>query len=493
MAIEHLDVLIVGAGLSGIGAAVHMKREHPHRSLAILEGREQTGGTWDLFRYPGIRSDSDMYTLGYAFKPWTAAKAIADGPSILAYIRETAREHDIERHIRLGHRVRRASWSTDDAQWTVEVERGPERTPLKLTCGFLLLCAGYYKYEHGYTPDFPGIDQFKGTVVHPQHWPEQLDYRDQRVVVIGSGATAITLVPSMTDQARHVTMLQRTPTYVVSLPGEDALANSLKRLLPERTAYAVTRWKNVLTGMLFYRLSRRYPNFIKRVITREVQRAIGREVDVGRHFTPSYKPWDQRVCMVPDGDLFEAIRQGKASVVTDHIDTFTATGIRLKSGQELPADLVVTATGLDLVALGGIALHVDGQGIDLHRKISYKGMMLAGVPNLAYVIGYTNASWTLKADLTCEYVCRVLRHMDKLGMRQCMAKEDPRVRAENWIDFTSGYIRRSLDKFPKQGDHAPWKLHQNYALDIITLKLGALDDGTLTFSNPAATAAPIAA
>ncbi len=486
MTIEHIDVLIVGAGLSGIGAGVHVKRNCPERSFAILEGREALGGTWDLFRYPGIRSDSDMYTLGYAFRPWTNAKAIADGPSILAYIRDTAREEGLQPHIRLSHRVKRASWSSTDARWSVEIEQGPERTPLTLTCNFFLSCSGYYNYEQGYTPDFPGAERFKGRIVHPQHWPADLDYSNQRVVVIGSGATAVTLVPSMADKAAHVTMLQRSPTYVVALPGKDALANALQKLLPTTWAYGITRWKNVLTGMLFFRLSKRRPDFIKKLIIKGVQRSLGPDYDVKKHFTPSYKPWDQRVCVVPDADLFRAIRKGRASVVTDHIETLTEHGIRLKSGHEISADLIVTATGLDLLALGGVELVVDGKPIAMNQTLSYKGMMLADVPNLAYVVGYTNASWTLKADLTCDYVCRLLKHMAKKGTPQCTPRlTDPEVKAENWIDFSSGYIQRSLDRFPKAGNKKPWRLHQNYALDIMTLRHGALEDGTMEFSQRA--------
>jgi monooxygenase len=484
MATEHIDVLIVGAGLSGIGAGVHLKKNCPERSFLILEGREALGGTWDLFRYPGIRSDSDMYTLGYSFRPWTNAKAIADGPAILQYIRDTAREEGLESRIRLSHRVKRASWSTADARWTVEIEKGPQREPIVLTCNFFFSCSGYYNYEHGYTPDFPGKERFQGRIVHPQHWPADLDYSGQRVVVIGSGATAVTLVPSMVDKAAHVTMLQRSPTYVMALPAQDALANTLKRLLPAQLAYGITRWKNVLLGMLFFRLSKRRPDFMKKLIIKGVQRSLGADYDVRKHFTPNYKPWDQRVCVVPDGDMFRAIRKGRASVVTDHIESFTEKGIKLRSGQELGADLIVTATGLDLVALGGVELVVDGKPVVMRQTMSYKGMMLSEVPNMAYVVGYTNASWTLKGDLTCEYVCRLLNHLAKTGQKQCTPHQsDPSVQEELWIDFSSGYIQRSIDKFPKQGNKKPWKLHQNYAMDIMTLRYGDVQDGTMVFSN----------
>jgi len=481
---EHVNVLIVGGGLSGIGAGVHIQTGTPDKTFAILEARDAIGGTWDLFRYPGIRSDSDMYTLGFKFKPWTHAKAIADGHDILQYIQDTAAEHHLHDKIRLGHRVKRTTWSPSLSRWTVEIERGPERERVVMTCDFLFLCAGYYNYEAGFTPQFPGIDRFKGEVVHPQKWTSDIDHAGKRVVVIGSGATAVTLVPSMTDKAKHVTMLQRSPTYIMALPGEDAIAHGLRAVLPAQLAYDITRWKNVLLGMLFFNLSRRYPNFMKKLLIKGVQRFVGDNVDVSKHFTPSYNPWDQRVCAVPNADLFKALRKGTASVVTDHIETFTEHGIQLKSGEQLPADMVVTATGLDLLAFGGIEMVVDGQVVKPAETMSYKGMMLAGVPNLAYVVGYTNASWTLKADLTCEYVCRLLRHMDRLGVTQVEARRDPNVQEENWINFNSGYILRSLHLFPKQGDRKPWKLNQNYILDLFNLRLGAVDDGAVGFSGP---------
>lgn len=484
MTVEHIDVLIVGAGLSGIGAAVHLSKNCPERGFAILEGRDDLGGTWDLFRYPGVRSDSDMYTLGYSFRPWTEAKAIADGPSILKYIRDTARDHDLERHIRYRHRVKRASWSSTESRWTVEVEKGPDREPVRITCNFLFVCGGYYNYAQGYTPDFPGVERFTGRIVHPQKWTSDIDYANKRVVIIGSGATAVTLVPSMADTAAHVTMLQRSPTYVVARPSQDVLATWLNRHLPPHLAYGITRWKNVLMGMFFFRMAKRKPERVKQLMVNGVRHALGPDFDVQRHFTPSYKPWDQRVCLVPDADLFTAIRKGRASVVTDQIETFTETGIQLRSGQTLEADLVVTATGLDLVAVGGIELVVDGKPVVMPKTMSYKGMMLAGVPNLAYVIGYTNASWTLKGDLTCEFVCRLLQRMAKRGMTQCTPRLlDASVQQENWVDFSSGYIQRSLDKFPTQGNKKPWRLHQNYARDIMTLRYGAIEDGTLVLSN----------
>ena len=484
---EHVDVLIVGAGLSGIGAAYHLQVNCPGRSYAILEGRERSGGTWDLFRYPGIRSDSDMYTLGYSFRPWTQAKAIADGPSILKYVRETAADNGIDRKIRFNHRAVRAAWSTPDARWSVDVERGPGREPVRFSCNFLFMCSGYYNYTAGYTPEFAGTADFTGRIVHPQHWPEDLDHTGRRVIVIGSGATAMTLVPEMAKTAAHVTLLQRSPTYVIARPAEDRLANRLRRHLPARWAYGITRWKNVMLGMLFFRLSRRRPERAKRMILGGVRHALGPDYDIATHFTPRYNPWDQRLCLVPDGDLFVAIKAGRVSMVTDRIDTFTPRGIRLKSGAELEADLIVTATGLDLQVLGGIELEVDGRRVDPAATFNYKGMMYSDVPNLASSFGYTNASWTLKCDLTCGYVCRVLNHMDKYGWRQCTPRNtDPGLAAEPWIDFSSGYVQRSVGKFPKQGSRAPWRLYQNYLRDIVSLRFGAVDDGVMAFSNRAA-------
>ncbi len=482
MTIEHFDVLVVGAGISGIGAGYHLQTRCPDRTYAILEGRDDIGGTWDLFRYPGIRSDSDMFTLGYAFKPWTEAKAIADGPSIMRYLRETARENGIERHIRFGHRVVAASWLTADARWTVDVERGEER--VQLTCNFLFMCSGYYDYAGGYTPDFAGIEDFAGTIVHPQFWPENIDYADKRVVVIGSGATAVTLVPAMAERAAHVTMLQRSPTYVVARPAEDRIANRLRRHLPPRLAYGITRWKNVLLGMWFFNRARSKPAKVKTGILRMAREALGPDYDIATHFTPRYNPWDQRLCLIPDGDLWEALRTGSASVVTGKIDTFTKMGIRLASGKELEADVVVTATGLSLQLMSGIALTVDCARVDPSKSLNYKGMMFSGIPNLASSFGYTNASWTLKADLTCGYICRLLNTMTRRGLRQCTPVVTGEVEPVPFLDFSSGYVQRAIDKFPKQGAKAPWKLHQNYARDIMALKFGKVDDGVMVFSNP---------
>ena len=479
---EHLDVLIVGAGLSGIAAAYYLQTRCPAERYAIFEGRDAIGGTWDLFRYPGVRSDSDMYTLGYSFRPWPSPKAIADGPAILAYIRETAAAYGIDRRIRFGHRVVRADWSSADARWTVEVEQGPERASRRFTCSFLFMCSGYYDYARGYTPDWPGLEQYRGQLVHPQQWPEQLDYAGKRVVVIGSGATAVTLVPALAQRAEHVTMLQRSPTYVVSRPSSDRAADWLRRYLPRRLAYALVRWKNVLLGQLFYSLARRRPAATGRSLVALVQRELGPEYDVATHFTPRYNPWDQRLCLVPDADLFAAIRSGAASVVTDEIAAWTPTGMRLRSGADLPADIVVTATGLVLRLMSGVALTVDGAPIDLAGTLSYKGMMFGNVPNLAAALGYTNASWTLKCELTAQYVCRLLNHMRRRGFQICVPRQPEHAASdEPVINFTSGYVQRALDTLPRQGTAAPWRLKQNYLSDLIQLRFGPVEDGTMEF------------
>jgi monooxygenase len=485
---EHLDVLIVGAGLSGVCAGYHLQHECAQRSYAILEARDTLGGTWDLFRYPGIRSDSDMYTLGYPFRPWRSNRSIADGPSILEYVRQTAAEHRIDERIRFGHRVTAAEWSSAEQRWRVEAERTDTGQAVRFTCGFLFLCTGYYRYDAGYTPEFAGAERFAGQIVHPQFWTDDVEYANRRVIVIGSGATAVTLVPALAREAAHVTMLQRSPSYVVSLPAEDPLARLARRLLPERAAYALVRWKNVVVTMLHFQLSRRRPELIKKLIRLGVEHRLPPGYDIDTHFTPSYNPWHQRLCLVPDGDLFEAISEGRASMVTDRIETFTESGIRLASGGELEADLIVTATGLDMLALGGIDLAVDGRRVDLSTAMIYKGMMLSEVPNAAYTFGYTNASWTLKADLTCEYIARLLNHMDAHGYTQCVPRRDPSVAEEPMIDFSSGYIQRSIAQFPKQGSRAPWRLYQNYALDLLALRRSPIDDGALEFSGPRAPA-----
>lgn len=485
MPFEHVDVLIVGAGLSGIGAAYHLQDRCPAKSYLILEGRDAIGGTWDLFRYPGVRSDSDMYTFGYAFQPWTGGESFADGPAIRAYIRGTAEAHGIDRKIRFQHRVVGAAWSSAEAQWTVDVEVGPEAQPARFTCGFLYTCTGYYDYEEGYAPTWPGMARYRGRIVHPQHWPDDLDYAEQRVLVIGSGATAVTLVPAMATEAAHVTMLQRSPTYVVAQPAQDAIADRLRRLLPERLAYGLIRWKNVLRSWFYYQLARRRPEGFRAAVMRRAQEALGPAVDVDPHFNPSYDPWDQRLCLAPDGDLFEALRAGRASIVTGHIETFTEAGVRLQSGQELEADLVVTATGLVLRLLSGITLTVDGEPVDLAQTMAYKGAMYSGVPNLTSAFGYTNASWTLKVDLTAAWVCRLLNYMDQHGWATVTPQRDPAQEEEPVIDFSSGYVQRALDQLPAQGAERPWRLHQNYALDLLDFRFSSVDDGALVFEAAA--------
>ncbi|HZB05709.1 MAG TPA: NAD(P)/FAD-dependent oxidoreductase [Thermoleophilaceae bacterium] len=474
---EHVDVLIVGAGLSGVGTACHLQAHCPGKSYAILEARDAIGGTWDLFRYPGIRSDSDMFTLGYNFRPWPDGKAIADGPAIRSYVRETAGDHGVDEKIRFHHRVVRAEWSTDEARWSVTAERTDSGETVELTCGFLFGATGYYRYDEGYLPQFEGTERFRGEIVHPQHWPEDLDYYGKRVVVIGSGATAVTLVPAMAQRAVHVTMLQRSPSYVVTLPATDPIAEVLTRRLPAKVAYALVRWKNVLLTMLSFNLSRRYPHAMRKVIRRGVQRRLPEGYDVDTHFNPRYNPWQQRMCLVPDSDLFEALGRGDASIVTDDIETFTETGLKLTSGAELEADVIVTATGLNLLLLGGIELAVDGEDVDFAAKVAYKGMMLSGVPNLAIALGYTNASWTLKCDLVAEYVCRLLNHMDAHGYAIATPQApDPSLPVEPFIDFNSGYVLRSIADLPKQGATPPWRLHQNYFRDIRMLRRGPVDD-----------------
>jgi cation diffusion facilitator CzcD-associated flavoprotein CzcO len=489
--LEHVDVLIVGAGLSGIGAGYQLQTRCPQKSYAIFEARDAIGGTWDLFRYPGIRSDSDMYTLGYAFKPWEDDKSIADGATILDYVRQTAGEHGIDQKIRFHHRVIRAEWSSDEQRWTVEAERTDTRDTVAITCDFLFMCSGYYSYDEGYTPEFAGVERFAGKVVHPQFWTDEIEYSGKRVVVIGSGATAVTLVPAMAEQAAHVTMLQRSPSYVVSLPAADPLAKRVRRVLSSRRAYALIRWKNVLLTMLSFQLSRKRPELMKRLLRKGLEHRLPAGYDIDTHFTPRYNPWDQRLCLVPDGDLFAAIGEGRASIVTDRIESFTERGILLASGGELEADLVVTATGLKMLAFGGAQLSVDGRDVELPRTMTYKGMMLSDVPNMAFALGYTNASWTLKCDLTCEYICRLLNHMDSHGFTQCTPRNrDPSVAEQPMIDFSSGYIQRAIDKFPRQGSKAPWRLYQNYARDIVSLRRGAIEDGAVEFRRSVAAVPP---
>jgi cation diffusion facilitator CzcD-associated flavoprotein CzcO len=497
--IEHLDVIVVGAGISGIAAGYHLQTKCPGKTYAILEAREAIGGTWDLFRYPGIRSDSDMYTLGFPFRPWDSDNSIADGASIRQYVRDTAGEFGIDRQIRFQHRAVRADWSTEHDRWTVEAERTDTGQVVRLTCSFLFMCSGYYRYDQPYTPDFPGLERFSGRVVHPQFWPEDLDYSGQRVIVIGSGATAVTLVPSMADQAAHVTMLQRSPSYVLSLPGQDPLARMLRRVLPARWAYSIVRWKNVLVANAFFQLSRRRPELVKRLLRKGVQRRLPPGFDVDTHFKPRYNPWDQRLCLVPDGDLFEAISRDRVSIVTGAIETFTERGIRLNDGQELEADLVITATGLNLHPLGGLEVAIDGQTVDPAKTMVYKGCMFSGVPNFALSFGYTNASWTLKADLICQFVCRLVNHMNARGYTHCVPhNRDPSVTETPFVDFTPNYFLRSMDKLPKQGSKLPWRLHQNYIRDLQLIKRAPLEDGVLEFAGqigrgPASPAPAVAA
>jgi monooxygenase len=474
---EHVDVLILGAGLSGIGAACHLRRRCPQKSFAILEARESIGGTWDLFRYPGIRSDSDMFTLGYSFRPWREAQALADGESILRYIRDTAHEHAVEERIHFGQRAIRAEWSSERARWTVEARRADSGERTLFSCEFLYACTGYYRYDEGYTPRFPGLESFGGRFVHAQHWPEDLDCSGRRVVVIGSGATAVTLVPALAGRGARVTMLQRSPSYIVSIPVRDAIADVLRRRLPAERAYALVRWKNVLLTMLNFNLCRRAPGLMRRLFHGLARRQLPSGFDLARHFSPDYDPWDQRLCLAPDGDLFRALGNGTAAIVTAEIDAFTERGVRLRDGVELEADVVVAATGLNMLVLGGLALSVDGQRVEVADSVVYKGMMLCGVPNMALTLGYTNASWTLKADLVAEYVCRTLNHMDATGAAVCTPQPpDDGSPTEPIIDLKSGYVMRSLHELPRQGASPPWRLHQNYIKDVRLLGRGALDD-----------------
>ena len=487
---NHFDVLIVGAGLSGIGAARRLQDQSPGKTFALLEARDTIGGTWDLFRYPGIRSDSDMYTMGYDSKPWLDPKSIADGPAILAYVREAATERGIEKHIHFKHQVKSAAWSSEHAIWTVEAERVGTGERVSFSCSFMLMCSGYYNYATGYTPDFAGTANFKGPVIHPQQWPENLDYRDKRVVIIGSGATAMTLVPALAERAAKVTMLQRSPTYIVSWPAKDPVATVLRKVLPEALAYRLTRWKNVQIQRYVYQQTRVNPEKVKQKLLSMVRKALGPNYDVAKHFTPRYQPWDQRLCLVPDADLFNVIRSGKAEVVTDEIAEFTVEGIRLKSGAVLDADIVVTATGLDLNWLGGAEFKIDGKPINFPELYTYKGLMFSEVPNLVYTFGYINASWTLRSELVADFMCRVVNHMTLLGVRQCV----PRLRhteqgmASRLLieSFSPGYIRRAINKFPKQSDHDPWRNTQNYTLDKKTIRDSPIADGVLEFTNPVA-------
>ncbi|MET3805923.1 cation diffusion facilitator CzcD-associated flavoprotein CzcO [Nakamurella sp. UYEF19] len=471
---EHVDVVIVGAGLSGIGAAHHLQTKCPDLTYTILEGRDSIGGTWDLFRYPGVRSDSDMLTLGYRLRPWAGSAAIADGPSILRYVRDTAREQGIDRRIQFGRRVVRAEWSSVDSRWTLQIQQGEDA--VRMTCRFLYCCSGYYRYDKGFQPDWPGVDSFTGQLVHPQEWPADLDHAGKKVVVIGSGATAMTLVPAMARTADGVTLVQRSPTYVISLPAEDAFNDRARRILPAGPAFLMSRWKNVLTTMASYRITRRWPKAAKKFLLRGVRRQLPPGFDVATHFTPRYNPWDQRLCVVPDGDLFRSLSDGTATMVTDQIAEFVPTGVRLASGDVLEADIVVTATGLNLLAFGGMQLSVDGQDVDLPASMAYKSMMLAGVPNFAFAIGYTNASWTLKVDLTSEYVCRLLNLMREKHYAAAVPVADPSVPGVQFLDFAAGYVRRSVKDFPQQGTVAPWRVTMNYLRDLPALRFGSITE-----------------
>ncbi|MFZ6648481.1 flavin-containing monooxygenase [Undibacterium sp. TJN25] len=483
----YFDVLIVGAGLSGVCAAYHLQTTCPGKTFAILEGRDAIGGTWDLFRYPGVRSDSDMYTLGYSFKPWRSDKSFASGDAIRNYIRDSAAEFGIEQKIRFGHRVTHASWDSSTARWTVDAEVGPQRTPVRLSCNFLSMCSGYYNYTDGYMPQWPGMEQFAGRLVHPQHWPADLDYDGKHVVVIGSGATAVTLVPQMAQRAAHVTMLQRSPTYIVARPSIDPVSAWLQRKLPAGIAHSLTRFKNILLSIYFFNLARKKPGAVKRHLLNEIQKQLGLDYDVARHFAPTYKPWDQRLCLVPDADLFTAIRAGTVSVATDHIAAFTQTGLLLASGEKLEADIIVAATGLQLQMMGGMQLKVDGAPVDLSQAFMYKGMMYSDVPNLAVAMGYTNASWTLKCELSAKYMCRLIRHMDAGGYAWCAPRRnDPSVTEEPALALSSGYVQRATGILPKQGSKKPWKLHQNYVLDTMALKFSTLKDGAMEFGRAGA-------
>jgi len=482
MSEQHVDVLIIGAGVSGIGTACHLRRDCPGKSFTILERRDDLGGTWDLFRYPGIRSDSDMYTFGYNFRPWTGGKVLADGPSIKHYVSETADDYDVTPHIRFGLAVKRAEWSTDSACWTITAERESTGERLTFTADFMIGCTGYYNYDAGYKPDFPGEDAFQGQIVHPQHWPEHLDYADKKVVVIGSGATAVTLVPTLAEEAEHVTMLQRSPTYLMPLPSDDRIARFLQRTLPSKLAYRLIRARNITVARLLFNLSRKRPRMMRNWMLKTVRKQLDGKADM-RHFTPSYNPWDQRLCVVKDGDLFKAIRAGSVSMATDHIECFTETGIRLKSGEELKADIIIPATGLDIQMLGGAELVVDGKPVVMRDKVVYKNVMVEGVPNAGMVFGYTNLSWTLKVDIAAEYLCRVLNYMDARDLQVCVARDSDARRADDTVmgGLDSGYIRRADDRLPRQGLDDPWRVTQNYKSDIKTLRYGPIDDGHLTF------------
>jgi cation diffusion facilitator CzcD-associated flavoprotein CzcO len=480
---NHFNVIVVGAGISGIGAGYYLQKKCPNKSFVILEGRDNIGGTWDLFRYPGIRSDSDMNTMGFRFKPWMGVKSIADGPSILSYLHETVKENDLNKKIHFNQWVNEASWSSRDSQWTVQVENKKTQELQDFTCDFLFLCGGYYNYEEGYTPHFAGRENFLGQIIHPQKWPKNLDYKNKKVVVIGSGATAVTIIPTMAEKAAHVTMLQRSPTYFLSAPDEDPVGNFLRKFISSKLTYKLVRWKNIRFQWWFFQKCRKFPKKVKEFLIKQVREELGPNYDIETHFTPKYNPWEQRMCLVPNGDFFNAINAGKASVITDHIDRFTKKGIKLKSGGEVEADLIVTATGLNLEVCNGIKLEVDNNEVDISKTMTYKGMMFSDVPNLVATFGYTNASWTLRADLTSEYVCRLLNFMDKKGYANCCPRTAEHVEPDgDWLDFTSGYVKRSMHKFPKQGSRDPWRNTQNFPKDVLAIRWGNIDNKELKFT-----------
>ena len=481
---NHFNVIVVGAGISGIGAGYYLQKKCPNKSFVILEGRDNIGGTWDLFRYPGIRSDSDMNTMGFRFKPWMGVKSIADGPSILSYLHETVKENDLNKKIHFNQWVNEASWSSRDSQWTVQVENKKTQELQDFTCDFLFLCGGYYNYEEGYTPHFAGSENFLGQIIHPQKWPKNLDYKNKKVVVIGSGATAVTIIPTMAEEAAHVTMLQRSPTYFLSAPDEDPVGNFLRKFISSKLTYKLVRWKNIRFQWWFFQKCRKFPKKVKEFLIKQVREELGPNYDIETHFTPKYNPWEQRMCLVPNGDFFNAINAGKASVITDHIDRFTKKGIKLKSGGEVEADLIVTATGLNLEVCNGIKLEVDNNEVDISKTMTYKGMMFSDVPNLVATFGYTNASWTLRADLTSEYVCRLLNFMDKKGYANCCPRTAEHVEPDgDWLDFTSGYVKRSMHKFPKQGSRDPWRNTQNFPKDVLAIRWGNIDNKELKFTS----------
>ena len=481
---NHFNVIVVGAGISGIGAGYYLQKKCPNKSFVILEGRDNIGGTWDLFRYPGIRSDSDMNTMGFRFKPWMGVKSIADGPSILSYLHETVKENDLNKKIHFNQWVNEASWSSRDSQWTVQVENKKTQELQDFTCDFLFLCGGYYNYEEGYTPHFAGRENFLGQIIHPQKWPKNLDYKNKKVVVIGSGATAVTIIPTMAEKAAHVTMLQRSPTYFLSAPDEDPVGNFLRKFISLKLTYKLVRWKNIRFQWWFFQKCRKFPKKVKEFLIKQVREELGPNYDIETHFTPKYNPWEQRMCLVPNGDFFNAINAGKASVITDHIDRFTKKGIKLKSGGEVEADLIVTATGLNLEVCNGIKLEVDNNEVDISKTMTYKGMMFSDIPNLVATFGYTNASWTLRADLTSEYVCRLLNFMDKKGYANCCPRTAEHVEPEgDWLDFTSGYVKRSMHKFPKQGSRDPWRNTQNFPKDVLAIRWGNIDNKELKFTS----------